>query len=141
MMLEILKKNNIKLTKQRELVFNSIKGLDTKATIKEIQNKCGDKVDSSTIYRIIALLIDKKILIKNLDSNGIVYYTINDSKHIHYIECTQCHKKTKIDYCPVKEIEKQVCSETGYILISHTIKLDGICEKCEKSIKSNQIYS
>ena len=134
MIKELFKKNNIKLTHQRELVFNIVKESDEEATIKIIHDKSEGKIDTSTIYRIIDLFLDKNIFIKNLAFDGTIYYTFNDCKHIHYIECIKCHKHNQIDYCPIKDIEEHLCKKDGYTLLQHTVRFDAICDDCKKLI-------
>ena len=124
-MIELFKEKGLKLTKHRKQVYNAIDKLE-EATLKDIQNKCQNQMNRVTIYRIIELFLEKNIITKNVDNNDI-YYSINKHKHEHYIYCVNCHKKTKIDICPIDSIE-----DKGYKLISHQLKLNGICSECQK---------
>ena len=63
---ELFKKNNIKNTKQRNLVYEIVLNSKEEATVKYIFDKCSNNVDLATIYRIIDLFISKELLIKNL---------------------------------------------------------------------------
>lgn len=126
-MKELFKKNNIKYTKQREQVFNIIK--DNPKTIKEILNDKGD-IDTSTIYRIIEMFLEKNLVIKIVDSTE-VYYAINE-EHSHYVNCIKCHKKEKINYCFMHDMEKQITKDLGYTLVSHNLIIDGLCPSCNK---------
>ena len=122
---ELLRKNNLKVTKQRLEILNLINELDDNATIKNISNKI--KIDNSTMYRIIELLLEKNIIEKNLNYNDEIYFRIKGN-HIHYIKCIKCHKKEEIDICPIENIE-----EKGFKILNHKIEIDGICNKCNKS--------
>lgn len=127
---EILKNNNIKITKQRKLVLDII--INNSFTIKDIENKCNNKVDRTTIYRILDLFLDKNVVHKKVNINNEIYYEINNNKHIHYINCIKCHKKEEIDICPIEETTKELISNKHYKLISHYIELNGICSDCQK---------
>ena len=70
------KEKNIKLTKQRKMVFEVIEKLE-EAKLKDIQKLCNEKVDNSTIYRIIDLFLEKGIVEKNIDSYNNIVYSIN----------------------------------------------------------------
>lgn len=130
---ELFKEKGIKLTRQRKEIYNIVR--TNPSTIKEIIKRKTNDVDVSTLYRIIELFIEKEMFIKNVDKKGDVYYTVNED-HTHYINCVKCHKKVKIDFCPIDEIEKHVYEEVGYTLISHNMMFDGICSKCnEKKAK------
>lgn len=122
---ELLRKNNLKVTKQRLEVLNLINELDDSATIKNISNKI--KIDNSTMYRIIELLLEKNVIEKNLNYNDEIYFRIKEN-HIHYIKCIKCHKKEEIEICPIENIE-----EKGFKILNHKIEIDGICNECNKS--------
>lgn len=122
---ELLRKNNLKVTKQRLEILNLINELDDNATIKNISNKI--KIDNSTMYRIIELLLEKNVIEKNLNYNDEIYFRIKGN-HIHYIKCIKCNKKEEIDICPIENIE-----EKGFKILNHKIEIDGICNKCNKS--------
>lgn len=127
MIQELFKNNGLKITHQRELIFSIVNdGLEP--TIKDIQEQCLNKVDKSTVYRIVELFIEKRIFIKNINVMGEVYYTVNTLNHVHYIDCIKCHKKTKIDHCPIT-IDASI---DGYTVLSHSIQLEGICNTCQK---------
>lgn len=129
---DLFKKNLIKNTKQRRLVYNIVLDSDNEATLKYIYVKCGNLVDMATIYRIVDLFLKKELFIKNLDYDGNIYYTVNNEKHEHYINCIKCHKKIKLDFCPVDLIEKKVYKENGFQVTNHNIEISGICENCQK---------
>ena len=69
---EYFKEKNIKLTKQRKLIFDIIDEYD-EVTFKNIKNKCNNEMNNSTIYRIIELFLDNNIIVKTL--NDEIYYS------------------------------------------------------------------
>lgn len=118
----LLKKHNLKITKQRKEILKIINELDIEATIKNIKEKIS--IDKSTMYRIIDLLIKENIIEKNINYNDEIYYSIKE-EHKHYIKCIKCHKKEEIDVCPINNVKKK-----GYEIINHKIEIDGICNEC-----------
>ncbi len=129
---ELFKKSNIKNTKQRNLVYNIVLDSEEEATVKYVFDKCSNKVDLATIYRIIELFVNKELFIKNLDYDGTIYYTINSFKHEHYLNCIKCHKKEKINFCPVEEMEQHIEKENGFQIVNHNIEFSGICHECQR---------
>ncbi len=125
---ELFKKNNIKITKQRLSVYKCISDLEEESTLKNIYDKCN--IDKTTIYRIIELFINKSLIVKNISDNDI-YYSLNKEKHYHYMTCIKCHSKIKIDICPIDLEIKKLCEKNKFVLTSHSISLDGICNKCK----------
>ena len=125
---EIFKNKNIKLTKQRRLVYDIVNNSDEDATIKYIIENCSKQVDTATIYRIIETFLEKEIFHKKINFDNEVFYEVINNDHIHYINCIKCHKKTKINHCPIT----LDVSIDGYTVLSHSIQLEGICNTCQK---------
>ncbi len=124
---ETFKKRGLKLTKQRKLIYNIIsKG--SNVTLKDIEKECLNKLNITTIYRIIDIFLEKEIISKKIGFNKDVYYEITPIEHTHYIKCVKCHKKTKIDSKDIEEFEQKVSK--NYVLLSHDIEFNGICKKC-----------
>ncbi len=124
---EILRKNNLKITKHRIEVYNIIKDNDL-ITLKDIYNKLN--IDKVTIYRIIKLFLKNNLIIKNIDDLD-TYYSVNLKEHSHYMTCTSCHKKIKIDICPIEDEIEKICDSSGFELKSHSINLEGLCKSCK----------
>lgn len=127
---EILKNKSLKSTKQRKIVLELINKLDDKATAKNITNNCSFTVDKSTVYRIIDLFILNDIIIKELNCDNEIYYRIKE-EHGHYFTCIKCHKREKLNDCPIEKIEEELEETKGYKIISHTVEITGICNKCK----------
>ena len=117
----LLKENNLKITKQRIEILNIINKLDLEATMKNILEQT--TIDKSTVYRTIETLLKNKVIETSINHKNELYYQINE--HKHYIKCIKCHEKKEINICPVETIEKN-----GFKIISHKIEIDGICNKC-----------
>lgn len=122
---ELLKKNNLKITKQRLEILDIINKLDIEATNKNILNKIN--IDKSTVYRTIETLLKNNILETSINYKNELYYQIK-KEHKHYIKCIKCHQKEEINICPVEDLEKK-----GFKIITHKIEIDGICNKCTEN--------
>lgn len=128
-MIEEFKKKGIKLTKQREEIYNLV---STKpSTIKELLSQKSGNIDSSTLYRIIDLFIEKGIFLKYVNRDGQIYYMLNEG-HVHYINCIKCNERVKISFCPIDEITRNIYEEVGYTLLTHNMMFDGVCNRCQK---------
>lgn len=124
-MINILKENDLKITKQRIELLNMINILDEDATIKNISAKL--KIDISTIYRIIDIFLEKNIIEKNINYENKIYYKIKEN-HKHYIKCIKCHKKIEIEFCPIEKFD-----DNRFKIINHKVEIEGVCSNCDKS--------
>ena len=121
---DILKKNNLKITKQRIDVLKSIIKLEDTATITNIIYNCN--IDKSTIYRILNVLVKHNIIIKDVNYNNDDYYMLKNN-HKHYIKCVKCNKMKLLDKCPFDSIKV-----SDYEIINHSLKIEGICKECKE---------
>lgn len=120
---ELLKKKKIKITNQRKQILGYLLA-KKRVTMKEIIRD-NQEIDQSTIYRIIELFEEKKLILKIIQHHD-AYYLVNNDDHKHYIECINCHDLTEIDVCPYNLIDLK-----GYkIKTDETIK--GICKQCQQ---------
>ncbi|MCX8085223.1 MAG: transcriptional repressor [Calditerrivibrio sp.] len=124
---ELLKQFGIKYNKNRaEILKIILENVYTTSTIDIISKL--KHIDKTTIYRILHLFEDKKLLLKDIDPKGITHYCINKSyknHHIHF-SCKICTKT----YC--KEIDNQLklnIVEAGFI-DTMEIKITGVCKNC-----------
>lgn len=132
---EIFKKNSIKTTKQRELVFGVLTDSDVPLTVEEIyvilmeQEK---NMSLSTIYRILDVFVAKNLVQKsNITDNKAVYEVIGIG-HKHHIICISCGKIIALDHCPIKEYEIALENETKFEITSHKLVFFGYCPDCKK---------
>ena len=121
---ELLKNHNIKVTKQRIDVLNTINELKTNSSIKNIIDRLD--VDQSTVYRTLKTLESNNIIDKNVINDEVIY--LIKEEHQHYFKCVKCNQITEIEHCPM-----DLSSELdGFKILSHSLIVDGICNKCQK---------
>lgn len=127
-MLSLFKEYGIKATEQRKEIFSLIQKLGDNATLKNIEKASFGKMDNSTIYRTIDFFLEKGIVEKNLNYDGQISYSMFEP-HGHYFYCVKCHKKEKIEVCPLEEVKENL-EKKGNTILNHVIRLNGICKKC-----------
>ena len=122
---DLLKSSNLKITKQRKEIIDIIELLGVDATVSKIIEKAS--MNKSTVYRILDILIKNDILQKQVNYENEDYYNINHN-HKHYIKCIKCKKIKELTECPFDNIEL-----SGFEVIKHSLKIEGICEDCKES--------
>ena len=131
----ILLKNNLKITKARIIILEKIIDLEKPITAEELFLLVvkEDKINISTIYRNLNILVDKDIIQKATEINGQIYYLFNNNKHIHHLICIKCGEVVPLDNCPIRDMEEELIKTTNYKIISHSLEFRGICPKCLKN--------
>lgn len=130
----ILKKNGLRITENRKLVLEVLEEKHEPMTADEIYLMARQKreLNYSTVYRILSILTDKNIILKNVGGNGISYYQLNNHNHSHYLVCSECHKRIPIDGCPLDEISDKLVEKTGFHITGHNLEFIGECPECIK---------
>jgi Fur family ferric uptake transcriptional regulator len=126
----ILKSNNLKTTKNRELILSIFKNNKLPLCAEDIYTKLNNNINIATIYRNLNLLNKKGILIKIAFEDGKMYYKLNN--HTHKLVCNICHNVTTINNCPMELISKNISNDTGFLITSHYLEVEGICPNCSK---------
>ncbi len=126
--IDILKNNNLKVTKQRIEILDMINILGLNSSIKNISSKITD-MDKSTIYRILNILYENGILEKIIGKDNQIIYVISD-EHKHYMKCLKCGSIQEIDKCPFDD-NKNNSNINGFKVIRHSLIIEGICKNCQ----------
>ncbi len=135
------RKKVFRSTKTRRTILAILsKNPDRAFSVEELHSACLKEVSAnlSTIYRTIYTLSDLGIITKTIRPNGRTYVQLalpEKTIHGHHIVCTQCKKVADIDVCPLIDFEKKIASQTGFLVTSHSIELNGICPACKAQKK------
>jgi Fur family ferric uptake transcriptional regulator len=72
-------------------------------------------------------------LVRRCDfGDGAYRYEVSiGGEHHHHVICRSCHGVQTLDRCMAEGLER-VAREMGYVDVSHTLELFGICSKCQQ---------
>lgn len=122
-------------TNQRKCLLDFLQNNSDKAfTIEEIiESMTGDHISQSTVYRLMTRLVDDGLVHRTVKGNSrsFVYQFIskgNCEDHLH-MKCTDCGKVFHLDSKVTSSIQKNITSNTDFVIDSHTVLL-GKCGKC-----------
>ena len=133
------KKNDIKITKRREIIISSIIKLnhDGKHPDAEqiyIKTKEQDSSASiATVYRFLSELDEKHIIEKHNFGDGKARYEFSTSSthHDHLID-TETNEIIEFFSFELEKLKEKIAREYGYTLLDHRLELRG-----KKQIKNN----
>ena len=128
-----LRSERYKLTPQRKAVLRALNASTTHMTPSEVHErvrKSNPRFSLVTIYRTLNILADLGLVCEiRTGGNSKSYVFGNPEVHGHLI-CNQCGKVLDfIDY-DIGDLEKEICSESGYVVADHRLDLYGICPDC-----------
>ncbi|MDD3591067.1 MAG: transcriptional repressor [Sulfurovum sp.] len=135
---ELLKKNSLKFTKQRELILKFLyqnKGHYTPEDIyMQLKKEHPDvNIGIATVYRTLTLLEESHIV--SSISFGIQgkKYELGLKKHHDHLICTQCGKIIEFYDETIEERQEAIAQKFNFKMTGHTMKIEGICEACQKA--------
>jgi len=134
-------------TRQRELIFNIIKGSNGPLTIPQIHEQARKSANGkrtvktkaigiATVYRTINLLQgDSLIHSVMLPSGETRYESSHLDEHHHHFQCVKCGHVYDLGICPVG-IPSGTTIPGGFEVLSHELTLFGRCPSCQGSKKA-----
>jgi len=133
----LIKSLGLNTSTQREYVlkvlFDCEKHLSAEEILAKVREEYKIKIGTATIYRIINLLEDMKvinsILINGSDSK---VYELNLVLHHDHIVCVDCGKIVEFVNDNIEQLQKDIAKENSFQLQSHSMILYGICNDCQK---------
>jgi len=137
---DILKKNNLKYTKQREAVLKTMYNNDEHFSpeslyllIKKTNPELN--VGIATVYRTLNLLEESDIVTSlSFGASGKKYELGNKPHHDHMI-CKICEEIIEFENSSIEKIQEDIAKEYDFKLTSHLMQLYGICKNCQKKNK------
>jgi Fur family ferric uptake transcriptional regulator len=134
----LLKSNTLKFTKQRELILKFLyenKGHFTPEDIyMQLKRDHPDvNIGIATVYRTLTLLENEGIASSiSFGAQGKKYELGLQKHHDHFI-CTQCGEIIEFYDEAIEARQEEIAKKFNFQMTDHTMKIIGICEKCQKA--------
>ena len=122
----------MKNTKQRQAILCLLAQSHGPLTAEDIFQSLRDSCPSlalSTVYRNLERFCAEGLVKKESPNDGIIRYT-SGREHGHYLVCTECDRRIRLDSCPLSEIEQELARKTGFEIDGHSLTIYGKCPDC-----------
>jgi len=135
---EILKHNNLKFTKQREVVLKTMYNNEEHFSpeslyilIKETYPQLN--IGIATVYRTLNLLEESEMVTSlSFGSSGKKFELGNKPHHDHMI-CKTCDEIIEFEDEEIEKRQEKIANKYGFKTTSHLMQLYGICKNCQKN--------
>ena len=142
-----LRKRGIRLTRQRELLFEIINNAHDHLNadqLYELAKKRDPKINRVTVYRTLKLLKNEGLIdeldLMHFGGEHHYYETRLKQEHAHIV-CLRCGAVQEYFGDPLRSLREQVESGFGFqILVSRT-EVGGYCADCQNSQPSKDLSS
>jgi Fur family ferric uptake transcriptional regulator len=134
---DVLKNNNLKFTKQREVVLKTLYNHHEHFTPEHlyllIKEKYGAlNVGIATVYRTLNLLEESEMVTSiSFGAQGKRFELATKPHHDHMI-CRSCGAITEFEDSVIEKRQEAIAKENGFKLTNHLMQLYGICKNCKK---------
>lgn len=138
---KVLREKGFKLTKQRVEIFREILSkrghFEVEDIVYRIRRK-GLKASRATVYRTLNILKEVGLLNEVIKFGNKTYYEIGTKEHHDHLICLNCGKFIEFHDDRIEEIQGQICGQFNFKPLYHRLEIYGICENCNKNIKTDR---
>lgn len=132
---EILQKEGLRYTKQRQEIWDELRSSDEHRDAEEIcltLRKRGLNISRATVYRTIEMLVKNNLIDKLEIGDGRARYEYND-KYLHHdhLVCTNCGKIIEFHNESIEKLQHRIAEQNDFKLSYHRHQLFGVCKDCQ----------
>ena len=129
-----LEKRGLKLTAERQAVFDELfarhEHFEADELLMRLRAK-HKKISRATIYRTLDLLVDSGIVGRvRIGEMGYRYERLRAGEHHDHLICNDCGRVIEFFEPKIENLQDEVCDRYGFLALSHSHQLRGICRQC-----------
>lgn len=124
-------KIGVRFTKPRKLVFEALEYLSKPVSANEINDYLKNRVDLTSVYRTLNLLVKSEMVNVILFGEGKKRYELKkEHGHHHHLVCENCGKVENIE---MKEnyLLRNVSELSKFKVRKHNLEFFGLCPDCQ----------
>lgn len=143
---DLLKKNNLKFTRQRELVLKTLYEKNEHFTPEDLYIFLKStypelNIGIATVYRTLNLLEESNLATSiSFGVAGKKFELANKPHHDHMI-CKSCGLIIEFQNEKIEQLQLEIAKASHFTITSHLMQLRGLCESCfhnEKKMKKEE---
>jgi Fur family transcriptional regulator, ferric uptake regulator len=124
-------------TRQRAAVDQVLDEVDDFISAQELYQILrgqGSPVGLATVYRTLQTMADDgRVDVLRSDAGEAVYRRCAEPDHHHHLVCRSCGAAVEIARPAVEAWADEVARTHGYVDVTHTVELFGLCPRCAMS--------
>ena len=121
-------------TRQRAAVDEVLDEVDDFVSAQELHQMLrarGSQVGLATVYRALQTHADDgRVDVLRSDAGEAVYRRCDQPDHHHHLVCRSCGAAVEISRPAVEAWAEDVARAHGYIDVTHTVEIFGLCPRC-----------
>lgn len=134
---EYLRKNNLKLTSQRQLVaqafFSHPDHISAEALYRLVQ-KHYPMIGFTTVYRTLNLLVTAGLATShNFKGSFTLFEPCGRKEHHDHLVCILCGRIIEFTNYRIEQLQEEVAKRHNFEVSDHTLEIFGMCRDCAKN--------
>ena len=122
----------LRMTRQRRVILEELKGLSTHPTARAIHDRVRRRVPGislGTVYRNLEILSGRGT-IRTLELACPPRRYDSDTEDHYHLCCIRCGRVDDAPISPISDLEEALGEASGYALVGHHVEFKGICPEC-----------
>lgn len=125
----------MRTTRQRSAVLSALADADVFKSSQEIHDDLrhrGESVGLATVYRTLQALAesgDVDVIVRD----GETAYRQCSPSHHHHLVCRVCQSTVEVEAPDVERWATAVAADHGFVDVTHTVEVYGVCSACARS--------
>jgi Fur family ferric uptake transcriptional regulator len=128
------KEKNLRMTRQRKVILEELRKLDTHPSADEIYEVVRHRlprISLGTVYRNLEVLSELGEIQKLELSGMLKRFDWDTTKHYH-IRCVRCNRVDDAPIAPLNQLDNELYGATVFEIIGHNLEFTGLCPECSK---------
>lgn len=123
----------LRATRQRAAVSVALQAVEDFRSAQDLHamlRQRGEVIGLTTVYRTLAAMTDAGEVDVLRTDDGEAVYRRCSSGHHHHLVCRICGRAVEVDGPAVERWASRVAAENGFVEVSHTLEVFGVCSTC-----------
>ena len=126
-------------TRQRAAVaaaLDAVSDFRSAQDIHDLLKQRGENVGLTTVYRTLQSLAESGEVDVLRTGDGESIYRRCSAGHHHHLVCRVCGRAVEVEGPAVERWADKVAAEHGFVDVSHTVEIFGVCQNCAAATAS-----
>ena len=130
----------VRSTRQRAAItalLENIEGFRSAQELHDELRRRGEGIGLTTVYRTLQQMAATGLVDTLRTDTGESVYRRCSQHHHHHLVCRACGRTVEIQGRQVETWAAEVAREHGFVDVSHTIEIFGLCGRCARGSSGN----
>ena len=129
-----LRRRGHRLTPQRQAILEEIAGAEGHITAPDIARRIRRRmpaVNTSTVYRTLAVLEDLGVVRHTHSERGAEYHRAGEVDHVH-LACSRCGAEDDLSLAEAESLKRVIRRHRGFLPDLSHFAISGLCARCQR---------